>query len=141
MLTPMRRLAVSALVFAIGVAACGGTSSGPTTWEGPPRPFPDDGVLAVDEFNDYADTVDGDWQLDPARVALEFTQAPSGDVTVDGDHVTVLRGNLEDDSVRAERYVLELRQDGDEWRVDSARWEQRCHVGRGHQEFSPELCV
>jgi len=103
MLTPMRRLAVSALVFAIGVAACGGTSSGPTTWEGPPRPFPDDGVLAVDEFNDYADTVDGDWQLDPARVALEFTQAPSGDVTVDGDHVTVLRGNLEDDSVRAER--------------------------------------
>jgi len=141
MLTRMRQLALSALVFAIGVAACGGTSSGPTTWDGPPRPFPDDGVLAVDEFNDYADTVDGDWQLDPERVALEFTQTPSGDVTVDGDRVTVLRDNLEDDSVRAERYVLELRHDGDEWRVDSARWGQRCHVGRGHQEFSPELCV
>jgi len=141
MLPGMRRLAVSALVFAIGIAACGGTSSGPTTWDGPQRPFPDDGVLAVDEFNDYADTVEDDWQLDPERVALEFTKAPSGEVTVDGDRVTVLRDDLEDDSVRAERYVLELRRDGDEWRVDSARWEQRCHVGRGHQEFTPELCV
>ena len=131
---------MSALVFAIGVAACGGTSSGPTTWEGPPRPFPDDGVLAVDGFNDYVDATEGGWRLDPGQLALEFTQS-SGRVTVEGDRVTVLRDDLEDDSVRAERYVLELRPDGDEWRLDSARWEQRCHVGRGHQEFSPELCV
>ena len=132
---------MTALVFAIGVAACGGTTAGPTTWDGPPRPFPDDGVLAVDGFNDYAEAAAGDWQLDPERVALEFTRVPNGDITVDGDRVTVLRGNLEDDSVRAERYVLELRRDGDEWRVDSARWEQRCHEGRGHQGFSPALCV
>ena len=131
---------MSALVFAIGVAACGGTSSGPTTWEGPPRPFPDDGVLAVDGFNDYVDATEGGWRLDPGQLALEFTQS-SGRVTVEGDRVTVLRDDLEDDSVRAERYVLELRPDGDEWRLDSARWEQRCHVGRGHQEFSPELCL
>ena len=50
MLPGMRRLAVSVLVFAIGIAACGGTTSGPTTWNGPPRPFPDDGVLAVDDL-------------------------------------------------------------------------------------------
>jgi hypothetical protein len=141
MLTRMKRLAVSALVFAIAVAACGGTSSGPTSWSGPTRPYPDDGVLAVDEFNDYADTVEGDWQRDPEQLAFEFTRAPNGDVTVDGDRVTLLRPDLEDDSVRAERYVLELRPDGDEWRLASARWEQRCHVGRGHQEFSPELCI
>lgn len=143
MLTGMRRLAVAALVFAIGVAACGGTSSssGPTTWDGPPRPFPDDGVLAVEDFNDYADAVEGAWQLDPRMFAFEFTRVPNGEVTVNGDEVTLLRDGLEDDSVRAERYVLELRRDGDELRLASARWAQRCHVGRGHQEFSPELCV
>jgi len=137
----MRRLAMSALVFAVGVAACGGTSSGTTAWNGPPRPFPDDGVLAVDQFNDYADAVGGEWTRDAEQLAFEFTRAQNGEVSVDGDRVTLLRDDLEDDSVRAERYVLELMREGDELRLASARWEQRCHLGRGHQDFSPELCV
>ena len=55
--------------------------------------------------------------------------------------MTVLRDGLEDDSVRAERYVLELERDGGIWKLVSARRDQRCQAMRGHQEFSPALCV
>ena len=49
---------------------------------------------------------------------------------------------LLDDSVRSQRYRLELsrREDGT-WTIESASWAQRCHEGRGHQDFSPELCL
>ena len=39
-----------------------------------------------------------------------------------------MRDNLEDDSVRAERYTLELERDGDVWTLVSARRDQRCHT-------------
>jgi hypothetical protein len=141
MLRSMRLLAILALVLATAVAACGGTGeAAPAAWDGPQRPYPTDGVLPVDDFRAYADSVDADWERDPAAVAREYVRA-AGAVTVAGSTATLLRDDLEDDSVRSERYVLELEQDGDVWTLVSARWEQRCHDGRGHQEFSPELCV
>jgi hypothetical protein len=141
MLRSMRLLAILALVLATVVAACGGTDeAAPASWDGLQRPYPTDGVLPVDDFRTYADSVDADWEHDPAALVREYVRA-AGAVTVAGSTATLLRDDLEDDSVRAERYVLELEQDGDVWTVVSARWEQRCHDGRGHQEFSPELCV
>jgi hypothetical protein len=55
--------------------------------------------------------------------------------------VTVTRDGLADDSVRAVRYVIVLDRNGDgTWSVRSARRLQRCHLNRGHQDFSPQLC-
>jgi hypothetical protein len=138
----VRAVAVVFLLFATLVAACGGESqpASPATWNGPQRPYPADGVLSVDGFRAYADSVDADWERDPAALAREFVRA-DGQTTVSDSRVTLLRDSLEDDSVRAERYLLDLERDGDVWTLKSARWEQRCHVGRGHQDFSPELCL
>jgi len=46
-----------------------------------------------------------------------------------------------DDSVRAKRYELDFVQVGDKVRLRAARWTQQCWPGRGHQDFSIELCV
>jgi hypothetical protein len=141
MLTVMRLLALSALVLAIGVAACGGTDEvSRATWSGPSFPYPDDGILPVEDFRSYADAVDAGWEHDPAALAREFV-GKDGAVSVNGTEVTLLRDGLEDDSVRAERFVLDVEREGDVWSLVAARWEQRCQERRGHQEFSPELCV
>jgi hypothetical protein len=46
-----------------------------------------------------------------------------------------------DDSVRAKRYELDFVRAGDKVRLRAARWTQQCWPGRGHQDFSTELCV
>ena len=71
----------------------------------------------------------------------EYLGGLEGEVSLDGSQVTLLRDDLQDDSVEAERFVLELEQNDESWKLVSARWEQRCHAGRGHQLFSPELCI
>ncbi len=55
---------------------------------------------------------------------------------------SLLIDGLADDSVQARSYNLTFsrRQDGT-WRIESARWAQRCRPGRGHQEFSPAPCI
>jgi hypothetical protein len=141
----VRLLAVLVLVLAMSLAACGGeeaaeTTTETTSWEGVHFPYPANGELPVGDFRAYADSVDADWERDPAALAREFV-GKDGTVSVDGNRVTLLRDGLEDDSVRAERFVLELEEDGDVWSLVSARREQRCQAGRGHQEFGPELCV
>jgi hypothetical protein len=155
MLRAMRLIAILALLLATGVAACGGgdDTAAPTSWDGPQRPYPAGGVLPVEEFQAYAESVDEDWESDPQAVARQYTQleetgtepAPEEPTVslseLDDGRLTVTRDGLADDSVAAERYVLELEQDGDTWSLVSARWEQRCQAMRGHQEFSPELCL
>jgi hypothetical protein len=152
MLALMRPLVLLALTFATAVAACGGGKdvSETATWGGPQRPYPKDGVLPVVDFQAYADSLDADWEHDPETLASEFLQvdpaqagpeSPSTTFVSNGSRVTVTRDGLADDSVRSERYVLELERDGDVWSLVSARWEQRCHAGRGHQQFSPALCL
>ncbi len=127
------------------------TTAPPGSWAGIPEPPPADGTLPVDEFNAYAESVDEPWERDIALVTAEFVQreemetgSSSYQGTSNGDTATtslVLDG-LADDSVRARRYDLTLsrRPDGT-WLIDSARWAQRCQPGRGHQAFTPELCV
>jgi hypothetical protein len=127
------------------------TTAPPGTWTGLPQPLPAGGELPVDAFNAYAESVDEPWERDVrgtvdeyvgfdevevANVAFQATSSgPStnASLTLDG---------LFDDSVRSLRYDLTLsqRQDGT-WRIESAQWAQRCQEGRGHQVFSPELCL
>ena len=81
------------------------------------------------------------------EAALEHVGERDADETtveseVDGDTatVTIEFDGLRDDSVRAERRVVELVRDGDTWRVRGDSAEYRCHEGRGQQDFAPTLC-
>ena len=126
----------------------------PGRWSGPPEPLPANGMLPVDAFNAYAESVDEPWERDLAATTYEFvgreeSEAPSVSFQAssgpEGDGPTsasLLLDGLLDDSVRARRFDLTLsrRQDGT-WRLVSASWAQRCQEGRGHQAFTPALCL
>ena len=112
---------------------------------------PSSGVLPVDAFNAKAERVDEPWERDLAKITDEFlalreqeSGSRSFNSTSSGDSATatLLVDGLGDDSVRARRYELTFtrRADGT-WRIESATWAQRCHEGRGHQDFSPEPCL
>jgi hypothetical protein len=127
------------------------TTAPPGTWTGLPQPLPAGGELPVDAFNAYAESVDEPWErdvrgtvdeyvgFDEVEVANVAYQATSSGPST---NATLTLDGLFDDSVRSLRYDLTLsqRQDGT-WRIDSAQWAQRCQEGRGHQVFSPELCL
>ena len=132
------------------------TTTEPATTAPPrlPAPLPAEGTLPVDDFNAYTESIDEPWERNLAELTDAFVEAGAGgdassrsfQATTSGDGETAsasltLEG-LFDDSVRAERYELELsgRDDGT-WKVESATWSQRCQPGRGHQTFSPAPCV
>jgi len=112
---------------------------------------PPSGVLPVDAFNARAESVDEPWERDLAKVTEEFlalepqeNSSRSFQSTSNGGSAsaTLMIDGLGDDSVRARRYELTFtRRDDGTWKVESAQWAQRCHEGRGHQDFSPEPCV
>lgn len=62
---------------------------------------------------------------------------------VDADTAVVLRvvTNLRDDSVAAERYVVEASREGDEWVLLGVGRQVRCQQGRGHASWSPRPCL
>ena len=130
------------------------TTPPPSDWNGLEEPLPANGELRVTEFNAFAESVDEPWERDVAATTHEFVgrdridvpsvsfQATSGPEGSGPTSASLLLDRLPDDSVRARRYDLTLsrRQDGT-WRIDSASWAQRCQQGRGHQAFTPELCL
>jgi len=137
------------LCFLLALAACGSDDRPEAAitdpalgWAGPSDLRPRDGTLdRVEGFRAYVEIVNRDWKNDPEGVAREYLLVGEGDASVDGTTVTILRDRLEDDSIRAERWVLELERAGEGWQLVSARWEQRCQLGRGHQSFGPSLCL
>ena len=107
--------------------------------------------LPVEAFNRHTQSVDEPWERDLTEITHRFlalreqeTGNRSFQSTSSGDtaSASLLIDGLGDDSVRARSYELSFtrRPDGT-WRIDSATWAQRCHEGRGHQDFSPEPCV
>ena len=130
------------------------TAAPSASWDGPPEPLPADGNLPVDAFNAFAESVGEPWERDVAATVDEFVgrdeseapsvsfQATSGPEGGGSTSASLLLDGLLDDSVRARRYDLTLsrREDGT-WRLDSASWAQRCQQGRGHQAFTPALCL
>jgi hypothetical protein len=126
------------------------TTVTPGTWTGPADPS-DEGTIAVDEFNAYAESVEETWERDVALVTEEFVQRDmieaanttyQGNANGDIGTTSIVFDGLYDDSVRAWRYDLSLsRRDDGTWRVDSARWGQKCQPGRGHQAFTAEPCI
>ena len=130
------------------------TATPPREWEGLPEPLPADGTLPVDAFNAYAESVDEEWEHDVASTVRQFIQldgrevpslsfqATSGPEGGGPTSATLLLDGLLDDSVRARSYDLALtKRPNGTWRIDSASWAQRCQEGRGHQAFTPDLCL
>ena len=109
------------------------------------------GTLPVDAFNARAESVDEPWERDLAAITAEFLAleeqeggSRSFQSTSSGDSASasLLVDGLGDDSVRARRYALTFsRRDDGTWKIESASWVQRCHEGRGHQDFSAEPCL
>jgi hypothetical protein len=144
----MRRLLAVSLT-AGALAGCGGDDE--PRWGGPGQRL---GTLPVEAFNDHADDVEGTWEQSAALTAAEFarvdrTTARNVSIASRGGPedapealVEVVVDGLLDDSVRARRYVLELRRSAErEWRIISAVATQRCWPRRGHQTFRPIACL
>jgi hypothetical protein len=154
---------LAVLTFAVGCAGYGDDDGeeetrGPaSTQAAPPVPQAesDTGSLPVTDFNAFLDRTRPAFATSALRTAIEFANAGEGRAAstsveveegVEGSSgeasVTVTRNGLADDSVRAIRYVVVLDRRGDgTWRLRSAKRLQRCHQGRGHQDFSPQLCT
>jgi hypothetical protein len=146
------RLAAFAAL-SLSVAALAGCNGGDeNTWGGPPDPSPD-GSVAVEEFAAYQEDVDDTWEGSAAMAAAEFLrldERTAARTTIQGtasgegsgpETVTVTLDGLLDDSVRAERWTLQFEPDGENNRLTSAQWAQRCQPDRGHQDFTAEPCL
>ena len=144
----MHRLAVA--FAALALAACGGDSVA-DRWPGPP-PERADGTMDVADFAKHMADSDEQWTTSPLLAAAEFLRldestarttavvATTGPEGIGPTKVTATLDRLLDDSVRAKRYDLEFIRTGERIRIRSARWAQQCWPGRGHQDFSPQLC-
>jgi hypothetical protein len=165
----MKRTTSALLLLAMVAAACArapapaasnpprSTAAPAPTWTGPGA-FGEDGSIDVYDFNAYARQARAEWTRSPIRMALEFLSLgdpsdPDGGAIITtaeqraspegGTEATVLvtMQGLLDDSIQAVRYTLEFAKRGVGWQLLSAAWGQRCAEGRGHQDFSVELCV
>ena len=134
-------------------------ASGPTTIPGPQTDWPGpslrpDGTVPIAAFNAFVDTSRATWRQSPLRTSVEFlhlddtnalTTTVRATTNPDSPHqadVTVTADGLLDDSVRATRFEMQLARRSDaSWRLTSARWSQKCQPNRGHQDFTPALCV
>ena len=117
-----------------------------------PRPNPD-GSIAVATFNARLDSEHPTWASSPERIANEFLNTDTIDASIDvatqltalspeAADVVVDVDGLRDDSVHAARYHLHLvRQPDQTWRLATVAWSQQCQPGRGHQNFTTELCL
>ena len=54
--------------------------------------------------------------------------------------VTLIHDNFLDDSVRGEKYIMELKNTNDKWKIISIRRNWKCWTGRGHTDWGTELC-
>jgi len=54
--------------------------------------------------------------------------------------VTLTHDNLLDDSVRGEKYVMELTKSNNKWTVLSIKKNWKCWDGRGHTDWGIKLC-
>ena len=150
-MTPSRWALTAVVAFLL--AGCGSDGGEPTRWEGPPRPSAT-GRVEVSSFNDLVARERPASAQSPLLAAAEFLRLDRSDAGTtslvsqlggEGNGpaaVVATLDRLPDDSVRAQRYVLQLdRQEDGTWRLRSAIWGQRCWPGRGHQGFSAAPCV
>lgn len=54
--------------------------------------------------------------------------------------VILIHDNLLDDSVKGEKYLMELKKTNDKWKIISIKKNWKCWNGRGHTDWGIELC-
>lgn len=54
--------------------------------------------------------------------------------------VTITQGGILDDSVAGVRNRFDIQQQNGQWTIQRAGRQVRCQAGRGHQDFSAEIC-
>jgi hypothetical protein len=111
------------------------------------------GALAAPGFNALIDASAPSWAQSPdgaVAALLDLTRGFDGPVEIyllregaDGKDpvLTVTLTRLGDDSIRAIRYRIALhRGDDGRFRFVEGKRTQRCHSGRGHQDFTTDRC-
>lgn len=149
----MRVVTVATVALAVlALSACNGGDGNGHMWAGPPDPG-SDGTVAVDGFAEHQESVEEPWEGSAVMAAAEFLrldertatrtsiEATSGPEGTGPERVVVTLDGLLDDSIRAERWTLVFEPDNENYLLTSAEWAQRCQPGRGHQDFSVELCT
>ena len=135
------------------LAGCGSGGGSKAAWPGPAKADAA-GTVKIGAFNDFlagdgkafagspVAAVTEFLRLDKSSASVTTVVATSpGEVRNFSEVVATLDGLL-DDSVRAERYTVELQRGPSKlWRVRAVDRAQRCQSGRGHQDFSPKPCV
>jgi hypothetical protein len=137
---------------ALALAGCGDDTEVEVVWGGPPDPG-SGGVVSVNGFASFQESVDEHWERSAVMTAAEFLRLDERTVqrtTIEGNApaegrgpqtVVVTLDGLLDDSVAAERWTLGLEEADGVYRLTAALRELRCQAGRGHGAFAPEPCV
>jgi hypothetical protein len=123
-------------------------SIGTTGWPGAVQIDSASGDVGTAGLNDYIAEAQPLWAADPSLLALQIVPAvgPNESVASEFDEatgvLTITTSGFLDDSVAAGRItvVTERATDG-LLRVVSATYGVQCQPGRGHQDFSTELCA
>ncbi len=68
-------------------------------------------------------------------IEIEFTQEKNQWIA------TIIYDGLFDDSVRATKIRAIIAHQDNQWVVEGSSTTQKCQLGRGHQDFSTELCI
>ena len=149
----MRLLVCGALFLLVGAAAgCSSAAEGEHAWGGPPEPG-ENGVVSVDYFASHQRAIDEHWEGSAAMAAAEFLrlddrtaatttiEAEAGPEGTGPQTVVVTLDGLADDSVRAERWMLEFDEEDGTYVLAAARRDLSCHAGRGHESFGPDGCL
>jgi len=148
----VRLAACAALLLAAALAGCSGSGKDEETWPGPPEPAAD-GSVSVEDFAAHQEGLDTRWEHSAeltAAVFLRLDERSASHTTIDGTTsgegfgpraVIVTLDGLLDDSVRAERWLLLLEREGENYILTSAVRTLRCQSGRGHENFTAEPCV
>ena len=55
-------------------------------------------------------------------------------------NITLIHDNLLDDSIKAEKYEMTLKKEGDKWTVLSLKENWACWEGRGHTNWGIQMC-
>jgi hypothetical protein len=137
---------------ALVLAGCGSDVAVELVWGGPPEPD-QGGVVSVDGFAGYQREVDEHWERSASMAAAEFLRLDErkavrttikGKSSAEGagpQTVVVTLDGLADDSIRAERWTLGFDETDGVYTLTAALREQRCQPGRGHQDFTADVCV
>lgn len=116
-------------------------------WPGTAEADLGDGTTTAPGLNEYITENQPEWASDPTLFAVQIE--PSLDANerleIDFDEttgvLTLTTSGLLDDSVAAVRRTIQTERWGDGLlRFVSGTFGQRCQPGRGHQDFTTELC-